>query len=197
VQACAVHKRLSVLRAAEGVGRDEFVKDLARNLEPRAELYVTDPDPRPATAVVCSPTPVRIAGELAIVLVTYDVEENVLWDEPIDGPVYSMFAFFQPPAGLEHEYFVRHYREHAAVARVHHPGIRRYVQDIVSSQEGLERWTFSAISELHFAGPDEYRDRFWRDESSRDVVARDIERFSEPTTAKTVVAPRIGLETQG
>lgn len=185
-------KRITVLRAPQVADRDAFVKALASDvsLVDGAELYVTEPG-RPATAVVCAPEP--IAGASGTVLATYDVDDYVMWDEPIADPVHSMFAFFRPASGLDGEAFIERYREHAAIARVHHPGIRRYVQDLVTEQNGEERWMFAAISELHFAGPDEYRERFWLDDASREIVAADVERFSDGATAKAVVAPRIPL----
>ena len=92
---------------------------------------------------------------------------------------------------LAQQDFVQGYREHADVARVQHPGIRRYVQDIVTTHSGEPRWACSAISELHFAGEDDYREHFWRDESSRDIVAKDVERFSDPGSAKMVLAREV------
>lgn len=167
--------------------------ELCDALTPPAELYVTEPGPRPATAVVCI-APELSAGDRFSVLAIYDVDENVRWDEPIEGAVHSMFAFFHAAPGLDRDDFARRYREHADVARVHHPGIRRYVQDIVTAQEAEERWRCDAISELHFAGPEEYRDRFWLGDESREIVARDVERFSDASSAKAVVAARLRLD---
>lgn len=189
MRACAVPKRIAVVRAGPDVDRDAFVAGLQR-LDP-AELYVTEAGPRPATAIVCASGAEPIPQTAGTLLATYEVADHVMWDEPIDGDVHSMFAFFRFPNSVDEDEAVARYREHAELARVHHPGIRRYIQDLVEHQSGEDRWVFSAISELHFAGPDEYRERFWRDEASRDVIARDVERFSDVATAKTVVAPRV------
>lgn len=172
-------KRVTIVRDADG-DRTAFV----RTLVGANEVYVTDPDPRPVTAVVLGS--VNVAGR---VLASYEVDERVVWDEPIDGDVYSMFAFFRPPAGADD--WIERYREHAAVARVHHPGIRRYVQNVVTAQSSEGRWTMSGISELHFAGRDSYGEQFWLSDESRMVVQRDFERFSDPSTAKTIVAARL------
>ena len=181
-----MRKRIAVVRAPEDVDRVSFVADLLASSRD-ADVFVTEPDPRRATAIVCG----GAAQPAGIVLATYSVEEHVMWDEPIDGPVHSMFAFFRPPDGLAHDAFVERYRAHADLARVHHPGIRRYVQDLVVEQSGEERWTFAAISELHFAGPDSYSADFYRDDESRDVIARDVVRFSDGPSAKMIVAVRV------
>jgi hypothetical protein len=178
-----VRKRITVIRAAEGVDRDEFVRRLEAST---AEAYVTDPDPRPATAVICGAVDVD-----ADVLASYDVDEHVMWDEPIEGPDKAMFAFLRARPDLEQDDFVKRYREHADVARVEHPGIRRYMQNIVVDQSGQERWLASAISEIHFAGPAEYRDRFWKDEDSPAVIERDIGRFVERDAGRSLVVTKI------
>ena len=172
-------KRITVVRDVDG-DRDAFVRALADG----GEVYVTEPDPRPATAVVIGASDVSGA-----VLASYEVEDLVVWDEPIDGEVYSMFAFFRLPDGKDD--WLDCYRQHADVARVHHPGIRRYVQNVVTAQSGEDHWTMSGISELHFAGKDSYRERFWLSDESRAIVQSDFERFSDPSTAKTIVGPRL------
>jgi hypothetical protein len=175
--------RISVVRAAPDEDPAAFV---SRVCVEDAAVWVTEPDERAPLAVVRGSS-AAIDGALA----TYDVDELVQWDEPIEGAEYSMFAFFRPPEDVERDEFVKRYREHAQLARVHHPGIRRYVQDLVVSQSGEARWACAAISELHFAGRDEYRDRFWLSDESRDVIARDTARFSARATAKSVVAQRV------
>ncbi len=174
-------KHIAVVRATGD--RDEFIRSLVDSLSATNHLYVTDPDPRPATAVVFGPFD-------GAALARFEVYENRLWDD-LDEPSYSMFAFFRPAAGLEGSAFVDEYREHAAVARVQHPGIQRYSQDIVVAFEGEERWRCAGISELHFASRDEFRNRFWLNDASREVVARDVLRFSDPSTAKQLVGAEI------
>jgi hypothetical protein len=175
-------KQIVVVRSTGD--RDEFIRSLVDVLSAANHLYVTDPDPRPATAVVVGP----FDGEA---IARYAVYENRIWDDGLDGPSYSMFAFFRPAAGLEGSAFVDEYREHAAVARVQHPGIRRYSQDIVVTFDGEDRWKSAGISELHFASREEFRNGFWLNDASRDVVARDVLRFSDASTAKQLVGAEI------
>lgn len=175
-------KRITVVRDENG-DRGVFVRSLTLAASD-AEVYVTEPDPRPATGVV-----IGAADVPAIVVASYEVDDLVLWDEPIEGDVLSMFAFFRPPPGADD--WLQRYRQHAEVARVHHPGIRRYVQNVVTAQSAEDRWTMSAVSELHFAGKDEYEERFWLSDASREIVRRDFEGFSDPSTAKTIVAQRV------
>jgi hypothetical protein len=173
---------IAIARAGAGVDREAFIASLFG----AERFYVTDPDPRPATAVVFGP----FDGPA---LARYEVDRHELWDDGLDGPSYSMFAFFRPPEGLEGGAFVSEYRAHAAVARVQHPGIRRYCQDIVVAFEGEERWRCSGISELHFASREEFRDRFWLNDASRDVIGQDVLRFSDPQAAKQLVGAEVVL----
>ena len=168
------------IAVARAIGdREEFMRSLSG-----LRAWVTDPDPRPATAVIFG----AYEGDA---LARYEVESRELWDDGLDGPSYAMFAFFRAPDRLRGDAFVSEYREHAAVARVQHPGIRVYRQDIVVAFEGKERWRCDGISELYFASRDEFRERFWLDDASRDVIAKDVLRFSDPTTAKQLVGAEL------
>ena len=170
-------KLIAVARATGS--REEFVASLAGHT-----AFITDPDPRPATAVIFGP----YDGDA---LARFEVDEHLLWDDGLDGPSYSMFAFFRASEGLYGDAFVAEYQAHADVARVQHPGIRRYCQDVVLAFEGEERWRCNGISELHFASRDEFRNRFWLNDASREVIARDVMRFSDPSTAKQLVGAEI------
>src|SRR5581483_7315144 len=53
------------------------------------------------------------------------------WDDTIEPrlvPRLKQVSLLKAQAGLTDDAFRRHFREHVAVARVHHPAICRYVQ---------------------------------------------------------------------
>jgi len=106
----------------------------------------------------------------------YRVDEVRHWDEldaNAEGAVVLTYLVKRRP-DLSFADFRAHYREkHAPLARVHHPGIARYVQNFLPPGEGL----VDAISELWFRSEDDARTRFYRDEESRSVIAEDVKRF--------------------
>ena len=124
--------------------------------------------PVPADVVVVSP------GESDLLFVAgtatqraYQVDTVFHWDDGI-APRVTRLAFV---AALPGASFRERYTAHAAIARVQHPAICRYVQHFV--QHGTEP-ACAAISELHFADETSMRERFYRDENSAAVVDADI-----------------------
>jgi uncharacterized protein (TIGR02118 family) len=106
----------------------------------------------------------------------YRAREVVHWDELGDaaaGAVALIYLVRRLP-DLSSSAFEAHYRErHAPLARIHHPGIARYVQNFVEpGDEGLD-----AISELWFRSEADARTRFYRDAESVGVIGEDVRRF--------------------
>jgi uncharacterized protein (TIGR02118 family) len=106
----------------------------------------------------------------------YRAREVVHWDElggaTADAVVLTYLVRRLPD--LSPAAFEAHYRErHAPLARIHHPGIARYVQNFVEpGAEGLD-----AISELWFRSEADARTRFYRDAESVRVIGEDVRRF--------------------
>ena len=116
------------------------------------------------------------AALVAVASALYRVDEVRHWDEldaSAEGAVVLTYLVKRRPE-LSFADFSAHYREkHAALARVHHPGIARYVQNFLPPGEGL----VDAISELWFRSEADARTRFYRDDESRRVIGEDVRRF--------------------
>jgi len=111
----------------------------------------------------------------------YRVDEVVHWDEseiaPGAAPVVLLY-FVQRRRDLSPEAFATHYRtRHAPLAREHHPGVARYVQNFVVSGPADAESEIDAISELWFRSERDAVERFYRDARSQDVIAEDVRRF--------------------
>lgn len=152
-------------------------------LELRHELWPADDGsvfcawPRGATG--CAEAERRLAG---IVTPLLRVREVVHWDAlgAPDADTVAMVCFVRRRRGMSYADFERHYRErHAPLAREHHPGIARYVQNFLAAPDDAER-AVDAVSELWFRSAREHRERFYRDAASERVVAEDVARFLEP-----------------
>jgi uncharacterized protein (TIGR02118 family) len=124
----------------------------------------------------------RDAAEAALaeqVSALYRVEEVLHWNElGGDAPDCVVLTYLvRRRADLSFAEFESHYRErHAPLARVHHPGIARYVQNYVTSR-ACDPPAVDAISELWFRSDADARTRFYRDDESRRVIAEDVRRF--------------------
>jgi hypothetical protein len=113
----------------------------------------------------------------------YFVDEYVHWDYERDwpdrttSPGIKMIYLVKRKAGLTREEFRKRYLEHAAVAREHHPGIWRYVQNFVTGDVTQAAPEIDAIAELHFRSEDDFHNKFYRDKKSPRVIAEDVDRF--------------------
>ena len=123
----------------------------------------------------------RDAAEAALgphVSALYSVEEVLHWDELGNAPDVVVLTYLvRRRADLSFAAFQSHYRErHAPLARIHHPGISRYVQNYLDARD-RETSGIDAISELWFKSEADARTRFYRDDESRRVIAEDVRRF--------------------
>jgi uncharacterized protein (TIGR02118 family) len=111
--------------------------------------------------------------------VIHRVQEVLHWDElgeEITGAVVLTYLVKRRP-DLSFDAFMTHYREkHAPLARVHHPGIARYVQNFIAP-DPAQPAAVDAISELWFRSERDARERFYRDDESRAVIGEDVRRF--------------------
>lgn len=113
----------------------------------------------------------------------YALDEIVHWDRGparrpgAQSPGIKMIAIVQRRADLSPEEFRTRYLEHAAIAREHHPGIARYVQNFVTSSLTPGAPPVDGIAELHFATEADLTERFYGGDESASVVAEDVRRF--------------------
>jgi hypothetical protein len=124
-------------------------------------------------------------GWLVDEVVHWDALPARAWSEPTPG--VKMMAFVRRLPGLSSEEFEDRYRRHAEIARVHHPGIARYVQSFVRGSVTDGAPPLDAVAELSFASREDFAERFYRDESSREVVAEDVEGFLDRRRTWSVV----------
>lgn len=195
-----VPKRLLVVRCPGGVTREQFgarLRDAVRRADLR-DAVIEVADPRQPTAVADAivrwspgaPNDLRTVaaefGGIAERVGGYAVEELVQWeDAPGAAAGYTMIAFSCRRPGLTREEFVQRYRAHAAVARVHHPGVRRYVQSFVTAAVPGSR-ACEAIAWLHFADAAAFSSRLYLDEESRRIVAEDVAGFLDRSSVWTM-----------
>lgn len=120
-------------------------------------------------------------AEFTSVTDSYLVEEVIHWDNipsrkpHSESPGFKIIPFSCRKPGLSQAEFNDHYRNiHSALAREHHPGIGRYVQNFVQKKLNPEAPDLDAIAELHFATYEKYRDGFYADSDSPKIIGRDV-----------------------
>jgi EthD domain-containing protein len=206
-----VHKHLVTLRAPVGAERGAWARTLAAAADARYRWYSVDVAaetdalltrgrregrPQPFDALLTIWTGDDVPDllwltDVAEVTTVVSVSETVHWDDAGDedavvgAGVVKQVAFTAPRADLDLDEFAARYREHAAVARQHHPGVRRYVQNFV--MRSSDNRSCAAVAELWFDDEETYRTRFYRDESSPEIVAADVARFLNREGTRSVI----------
>jgi hypothetical protein len=117
----------------------------------------------------------RVNGYFVDEVVHWDYERD--WPDETASPGVKMLYFFKRKAGLTREEFRESYLEHAAVAREHHPGLWRYVQNFVTADVTSDAPEIDAIAELHFRSEDDFLNKLYRDAEGARIIAKDVDRF--------------------
>lgn len=94
------------------------------------------------------------------------------------SPGVKMFAPVRRRPDLTHEQFVAHWLGvHAPLALAHHPGLRKYVINVVEQRLGDGAPEWDGFAELHFASEEDRRTRMFASADSERVIREDMARF--------------------
>jgi uncharacterized protein (TIGR02118 family) len=90
--------------------------------------------------------------------------------------------------GMSHADFVEHWLEqHVPLALRHHPGMARYVTNVVDQQLSRSGQPWDGIAELHFPSAEELRSGMFDSTEGERVIREDIARFISRTGAYRAV----------
>jgi uncharacterized protein (TIGR02118 family) len=117
-------------------------------------------------------------------ITAYLVDEHVQWDYERDWPAgdptpgVKRISFIRRLPTLTRAEFATHWTDvHAPLARVHHPAIWRYVQNVVVEAITPDAPDVDGIAELHFRTYDDLVNRMYDSDDGRDAVQADVRRF--------------------
>jgi uncharacterized protein (TIGR02118 family) len=106
----------------------------------------------------------------------YRVDERVQWDG--GDAAITRISFVRRARGLTREDFARHWTQvHAPLARTHHPGVCRYVQNVVIHTLTPDAPDVDGIAELGFASLDDLRERMYDSPAGQEIIAADVREF--------------------
>ena len=123
------------------------------------------------------------------------VDERVQWDyerdwpdgEPTPGVKQVSFVHRLP--SLTREEFAHHWTHvHAPLARVHHPALWRYVQNVVIRPLTDDAPEFDGVAELSFRTSEDRRERMYDSPEGAEIVGRDVRSFIDLEPAWRVFA---------
>jgi uncharacterized protein (TIGR02118 family) len=101
--------------------------------------------------------------------------------EPVLGlrsPGVKMICPVRRREGMSHDDFVHHWLgKHVPLALAHHPGLCRYVTNVVDARLSPAGEEWDGIAELHFASAEELRRGLFDSPEGERIIRADIERF--------------------
>jgi len=120
----------------------------------------------------------------------YRVDERVQWDH--GGATITRVSFVRRAPGLTHAQFADHWTTvHAPLARQHHPGICRYVQNVVVETLTPGAPDVDGIAELGFASLDDLRARMYDSPAGQAAITADVGTFIDVPAGWRMLA-RVG-----
>lgn len=150
----------------------------------RRVLAAEDPDARPVAMVSFWADPVAAVPSFAGTWV-YEVVEHERWDQA--EPPLSRWVLVTRSPAIDGETFEARYAHHAELARVHHPSICRYRQDVVrrALTEGAP-W-FDGVSELGFWDREAMVERHYDSPEGQALMTADVDGFLDRRGAVAVL----------
>ncbi|HEX7097119.1 MAG TPA: EthD domain-containing protein, partial [Acidimicrobiales bacterium] len=118
----------------------------------------------------------------------YEVEERLMWDRHGEWPLgeravgFNRIALIPRLPSLTRAEFAAHWTErHGPLAARHHPGIARYVQNVVIAchTPGAPDW--DGIAELHFVRLEDFTERMHDSPEGKRIIREDVRRFIDRT----------------
>ena len=93
------------------------------------------------------------------------------------SPGVKIVGLVRRPDGMSHDAFVDHWlHRHVPLALVHHPGLHKYVTNVVEQRLG-DGPDWDGIAELHFPSVEAMRTRFFDSPDGERIIREDMPRF--------------------
>jgi uncharacterized protein (TIGR02118 family) len=118
----------------------------------------------------------------------YHVEERLQWDDGPPPATVTRISFVHRRAGLTRQQFADHWSTvHAPLARRHHPGVARYVQNVVIAPLTPDTPDIDGIAELGFRSMDDLSTRMYDSPEGMAIIRADVEQFIDRDAGWRVV----------
>lgn len=130
----------------------------------------------------------------------YLVEERVQiewsrdWPDRTPTPGVEQISFVRRIPDLTRARFAAHWSErHARLVPRHHPGVARYVQNVVVEPLTEGAPEIDGIAQLYFRTALDMRERFYDSEEGRRIVGEDVARFIDRDKGWGIIAQETWL----
>lgn len=123
----------------------------------------------------------------------YLVEERRQWDE-YPAPPVNRISFVHRNEQLTREEFAAHWSDvHTPLAREHHPGVCRYIQNVVIEPLTANASDIDGIAELSFRSESDLRERMYDSPEGKEIISADVRTFLDAPKGWRMLAREIVL----
>ena len=150
----------------------------------RRLVVAEDPDARPTAVVSFWVDDVAAVPDFDGCW-AYEVVEHQRWDQ-VEPPL-SRWVFLVRNPAIDGPGFEARYAHHAELARVHHPSIARYAQDVVQRVLTDGAPWFDGVSELGFWDREAMVERHYDSPEGQAIITADIDGFLDRTGSVAVL----------
>ena len=130
--------------------------------------------------------PLAPAGWFDAPVTAYLVDERVQidwtrdWRDGAATPAIEQLAFVPRIASVTHEEFAEHWSErHTPLVRVHHPGMARYVQNVITAPLTPDARELDGVAQLYFRTAYDLHERYFDSDEGQRIVFEDVAKFLE------------------
>jgi uncharacterized protein (TIGR02118 family) len=102
------------------------------------------------------------------------------WPDSEPTPAIEQLAYVPRIASITREEFAEHWSErHTPLVRVHHPGMARYVQNVIIEPLTPVTQELDGVAQLYFRTAHDLHERYFDSEEGQRIVFEDVAKFLE------------------
>jgi uncharacterized protein (TIGR02118 family) len=105
------------------------------------------------------------------------------WSDGVATPAIEQLAFVPRIASVTREQFAEHWSErHTPLVRVHHPGMARYVQNVITAPLTPGARDLDGVAQLYFRTSYDLHERYFDSDEGQRTIFEDVAKFLERGT---------------
>ncbi len=102
------------------------------------------------------------------------------WPDGTPTPAIEQLAYVPRIASITHEQFAEHWSaRHTPLVRVHHPGMARYVQNVITEALTPGARALDGVAQLYFRTAHDFHERYFDSDEGQRIIFEDVATFLE------------------
>ena len=100
------------------------------------------------------------------------------WSDGATTPAREQLSFVRRIPTITHDEFTAHWSDrHTRLVPIHHPGVARYVQNVVIEDLTPKAPPIDGVAQLYFRTAHDLHERFYDSDAGKQIVFEDVARF--------------------